>query len=138
MTKTAEKKDPFVSRRMKRRGIGILAKGVVFSWAITVGTILIFASAIITGHRSESLRYLFSKAELITTFIENLEGDQIVLENHRPGLDSCAKIVGTASPISFIAITRKDGMSVVHLPPVLRHDGRPDFGSKRVGTRLDF
>jgi PAS domain S-box-containing protein len=111
-----EQKDPPVSRRMRKRGIGILAKAVIFSWAITVGTILIFASAIIVGHRSESLRYLFSKAQLLATFIENLEADQIVGEGHRAEPDNCAKMVGAGNPVRFIAITRKDGESVVHLP----------------------
>jgi len=101
---------------MRKRGIGILAKAVIFSWTITVSIILIFTSAIITGHRSESLRYLFSKAQLLATFIENMEGNAIERDGHKAVEDNCSKMVAQGSPVRFIAFTRKDGASVVHLP----------------------
>jgi PAS domain S-box-containing protein len=115
MKEPMEKKDPPISRRMRKRGIGILAKSMIFSWAITVGIILIFAFAIITGHRSESHRYLFSKSQLIARIIENLEADKIKQEGHKAETDKCAKMVDGGNPVRFIAITAKDGVSVVHL-----------------------
>jgi hypothetical protein len=116
MEKTANQNGDFISRRMRIRGLGILSKSVIFSWAISVGTIIIFAAAITTGHRSESLRYFYSKAQLLAAFIENTEADRIVREGHGAVQDNCAKMVGAGNSIRFIAITRKDGMSVVHLP----------------------
>jgi PAS domain S-box-containing protein len=107
MSDSVHQRTPRVSIRMRT---------VLFSWLVTVLTIVIFISFNIPQQRKSLLDSMESKAKVVSTSIADIAASAIIIEDFSSVVDHCMKIVEGGESIPFVVITRSDGFSLVHQP----------------------
>jgi signal transduction histidine kinase len=98
----------------KGLGLGITLRTALLAWLVTIGTLLIFAAAIVPAQKRIFVDHLLSKANGVAVSIREIAAGAAISEDYSTVVDYCVEILKGDAAIDFIVLTRNDGYSLIH------------------------
>jgi len=92
----------------------ILFRTARLSWIVTLLALGLFIAFILPYQRSTLIDRMESTAEVVVTSIEQVTVTSIVVEDYSAVIEHCLKVVQERPMILYLAITKRDGLSLVH------------------------
>jgi PAS domain S-box-containing protein len=81
---------------------------------MTIGTLVVFALAIIPQQRQLLLENLHSKAQLAASSIAHVARDATPLEDYNATVEHCMQSIGEGQSLTYVVVVRNDGFALVH------------------------
>ncbi len=101
-----------------RRIVGRLPGGIalrisLLSWLVTLLTLTIFVTAIIPEQKKDLQEALRSKAQGISSSLQEVTAGAAVSEDYSSVVDQCVNALAGDQAIDYLVITKNDGFSVI-------------------------
>jgi signal transduction histidine kinase len=97
-----------------KRSISITTRTALLAWLVAIGTLCIFALAVIPEESRIFQENLRSKAYGTTVSLRDLAASAVVNEDYSSVVDHCTEMLNGDASIDYIVLTRNDGFSLVH------------------------
>ena len=85
----------------------------LLSWLVTLVALAIFAAAIIPQQKKDLLEALESKAQGISSSLQDVTAGAAVSEDYSSVVDQCIQVLAGDQAIDYLVVTRNDGVSVI-------------------------
>jgi signal transduction histidine kinase len=95
-----------------RNSINITTRTALLAWLVTIGTLAIFALAIIPEQNRTFQENLRSKAYGTTVSLRDVAASAVVSEDYSSVIDHCTEMLKGDASIDYIVFTRNDGFSL--------------------------
>lgn len=97
----------------KSRSITITQRTALWSWVVTLVTVVVFAAVIIPQQRRVFQENLQSKAHGVAVSLSDLTAGAAVNEDFGTVVDHCMQMLRGDPSLDFIVITKNDGFSLI-------------------------
>jgi len=98
----------------KARGMGLTLRTALWSWVVTVVTVLIFATAIIPQQKLTFEEHLRSKAHSVAVSLRDVAASAVVNEDYGAVVDHCKEVLRGDPALDYLVITKNDGFCLVN------------------------
>lgn len=85
----------------------------LLSWLVTLVALAIFAAAIIPQQKKDLLEALESKAQGISSSLQDVTAGAAVSEDYSSVVDQCIQVLAGDQAIDYLVVTKNDGVSVI-------------------------
>jgi PAS domain S-box-containing protein len=92
----------------------IYIRTAMLSWALVIGTLLIFASINIPYQKATIEESMISEARSIGASIDQVTATAIVSEDYGAVVEHCLRVVKESPSLLYVVITRNDGFSLIN------------------------
>ena len=100
----------------------LLVRTGTMTLAAVLTTLGLFIALILPTQQRMLIEGLESMAQVMATSIDQITVTSIVVEDYSPVIEHCMKVVQERDLVRYIAITRKDGFSLIHMAEGWRYD----------------
>ena len=97
-----------------RSSINITTRTALLAWLVSIGTLAIFALAIIPEQNRIFQENLRSQAYGTTVSLRDVAASAVVSEDYSSVIDHCTEMLKGDASIDYIVFTRNDGFSLAH------------------------
>ena len=107
----------------QHRTLGITLRTALLSWLVTIGTLLLFAVAIIPQQKRAFQENLESKAYGVAAVLHDLAAGSAVNEDDASVAEHCLEMLKGDPVLAYIVITKNDGsFALIHTPTGWSHE----------------
>ncbi len=115
------------SKRTKRRNMGIALRITLFSWMVTLSTLLIFVSLTIPQQKRTFIDNLTSKAKSVAVSLHDVAAEATVNEDFARVVAASQSMLKGDPDLEFLIVTKNDGFALVNYPTGWRMDQLTDL-----------
>jgi signal transduction histidine kinase len=102
------------STRAKPQGMGIAFRIALWSWAVALVALLLFAAAIIPQEKRIFQQNLESKARGVAVSLRNVAAGAVVNEDFSTVVDHCKEMLNGDPSLAYLVITKNDGFCLIN------------------------
>jgi signal transduction histidine kinase/HAMP domain-containing protein len=95
------------------RSMSITLRTALWSWLVTLLTLLIFAAAIIPQQKQTFQENLESKAHGVAISLRDVAAGAVVNEDFSSVVDHCEEMLKGDSALEYLIVTKNDGFSII-------------------------
>lgn len=95
------------------RGLSITQRTALWSWAIALLTVVVFAGIILPQQKRVFIENLESKGQGVTVSLRDVAAGAVVNEDYSTVVDHCKELIKGDSSLDFIVFTKKDGFAII-------------------------
>ncbi|HVV74154.1 MAG TPA: HAMP domain-containing protein, partial [Verrucomicrobiae bacterium] len=113
-----------------KSGIGITLRTALWSWVVTLGTLLIFVVVSLPQQKRTFQQNLESKAHGVAVALRDVAAGEVVNQDYGSVVQHCLEMVNSDPSLDYLVVTKNDGFSLV-----IEHSGwrnEPKLGAAWV------
>src|SRR5579885_1335444 len=100
--------------KLRRGGIGLMLRTALWSWVVTLGTLLIFTLAIIPHQERTFQQNPESKARSIVVSLRDLAAGAVVNEDFSSVVAHCNELLNGDPAVDYVIITKNNAYSIIN------------------------
>ncbi len=97
----------------KERGWGITLKTALFSWLVTIGTLLSFVAVMIPQQKRTFLQHLESKGRGVAASLQDGAASSVVNADYSQLVQQSLTILAGDKSVDYLVLTKNDGFSLI-------------------------